>query len=277
MGEPRARGHGGVDVTPNLVVDVEGPVLVVHLRREEKRNAIDRGLAEGIEVALDRLEDDASLRVGIITGTKDVFSAGTDLAARADLRMPRGGEYGVIRRERAKPLIAAVEGLALGGGMEIVLACDLVVASGTASFGLPESLRGLVATCGGLFRTLRMLPPNVAQELLLTGRRLDADRAYQFGLVNEVTATGEALERARVLASELVRSAPDSIRATLRALREVHAEEELRGWAATERALATVLAGGDAAEGTAAFLERRPPAWTLHDPPRLPRGTDAHQ
>jgi enoyl-CoA hydratase/carnithine racemase len=260
-------------MTATLVTEVDGPVLVLRLQREEKRNAIDRALAEAIEAGLDRLEDDPQQRVGLIKRTTIVVSAGTHLAAHDDLRMPRGGEYGVIRRERNKPLIAAVEGLALGGGMEIVLACDLVVASSTASFGLPESLRGLVATCGGLFRTLRTLPPNVAHELLLTGRRLDAERAHRFGLVNEIAPAGEALTRARALAVELCRSAPDSARATLGALREVRAQEESAGWAATERALATVLAGPDSAEGIAAFLERRPPAWTLDRPADPERGT----
>lgn len=249
--------------TPSLVTEVHGAVKVLRLQRVDKRNAIDRELAEAIEAALDHLEDDPALRVGIITGSASVFSAGTDLAAAADLRMPRGGEYGIIRRIRDKPLVAAVEGLALGGGMEIVLACDLVVASYTASFGLPESRRGLVATCGGLFRTLRTLPPNIARELLLTGRRLDAERAHQFGLVNELVPAGEALRGALDLAADLCLSAPDATRATLRAVRETAAEEENRGWLATERALAHVLSGADAAEGIAAFLERRDPAWTV--------------
>ena len=135
-------------------------VLVVRIEREEKRNAIDQALADGIGAALDRLDDDPELWVGIVTGTPTVFSAGSDLASSRDgsARTERGGEYGVIRRDREKPLIAAVEGPALGGGFEIVLACDLVVAARTASFGLPEVKRGLVPTCGGLFRTPRRCP-----------------------------------------------------------------------------------------------------------------------
>ena len=121
-------------------------VLVVSMQREEKRNAIDQAIADGVGAALDRLDDDPDLWVGVITGTATVFSAGTDLASSRDgsPRTDRGGEYGVIRRDRTKPLIAAVEGPALGGGFEIVLACDLVVAARTASFGLPEVKRGLV-------------------------------------------------------------------------------------------------------------------------------------
>lgn len=249
--------------TPSLVTEIHGPIKVIRLQRVAKRNAIDREMAEAIEAALNHLEDDPALRVGIVTGSAAVFSAGTDLASAADLLMPRGGEYGVIRRIRDKPLVAAVEGLALGGGMEIVLACDLVVASSTASFGLPESRRGLVATCGGLFRTLRALPPNVARELLLAGRYLDAERAHQFGLVNELVPPGEALSRALNLAADVCLSAPDATRATLHAMREVVAVEEAQGWLATERALAQVLDGTDAAEGITAFLERRAPAWVV--------------
>src|SRR5439155_16528626 len=141
-------------------------------------NAVDAVLAAGIDDALNRLEDDPALRVGILTSTPTVFSAGTDMYDPGEKRTARGGEYGVIRRVRRKPLIAAVEGYAVGGGFEIVLSCDLVVASTTARFGLPETLRGLVATSGALFRAPRALPLNVATELLLTGAMLDADRGY---------------------------------------------------------------------------------------------------
>src|ERR1700704_1454686 len=156
-----------------------GRVLIVSIQREEKRNAINRELADGISDALDALDDDPDLWVGVLTGTRTVFSAGTDLSGTggSSPATARGGEYGVIRRNRVKPLIAAVEGPALGGGFEIVLACDLVVASRTASFGLPEVKRGLVPTCGGLFRSPRALPLNVAREMLLTGDRLDPERA----------------------------------------------------------------------------------------------------
>ena len=134
-----------------------GRVLVVTIDREEKRNAIDQDVADGISVALDLLQDDPELWVGVLTGSPHVFSAGTDLRAGTSPRTVRGGEYGVIRRERSKPLVAAVEGLALGGGFEMVLACDLVVASTTAAFGLPETTRG-VASSGALFRARRLCP-----------------------------------------------------------------------------------------------------------------------
>src|SRR5688572_16166917 len=135
-----------------------GPVLVVTIRREHKRNAIDEEVTAGIDDALNHLEDDPELRVGVLTGGSEMFSAGTDLAKTAGGPTTRGGEYGIIRRKRTKPLIAAVEGFALGGGMEIVLACDLVVASTGTRFGLPEVQRSLLPICGGLFRPARALP-----------------------------------------------------------------------------------------------------------------------
>ena len=139
----------------------------------------------------------SDLWAGVLTGTTDVFSAGSDLTAGGDYLTARGGEYGIIRRRRRKPLIAAVEGPALGGGLEIVLACDLVVAASTARFGLPEVSIGVVPTCAGLFRAPRALPLNVARQLILTGRPIDARRAYEVGFVNVLTEPGGALAGGR--------------------------------------------------------------------------------
>ena len=173
---------------PSALVDVEreGAALVVTMNRPERRNAVDRGLADALSAALDMLDDDESLWCGVLTGGQSYFSAGSDLTAGGDYVTERGGEYGIIRRRRRKPLIAAVEGFALGGGMEIVLACDLVVASRTARFGLPEVGIGVIPTCAGLFRAPRSLPLNVARELILTGDMFPARRAYEHGLVNRV-------------------------------------------------------------------------------------------
>src|SRR5258708_1714860 len=157
--------------------------LVIRMEREAKRNAIDQPMTGGIDEALNLLEDDDELWAGVITGTTAVFSAGTDLKDGSG-RTERGGEYGVIRRRRSKPLIAAVEGPAFGGGFEIALACDLVVAARTARFALPESRRGVVASSGALFRAMRALPLNVARELLITGALLDADPGYHIGFVH---------------------------------------------------------------------------------------------
>jgi enoyl-CoA hydratase/carnithine racemase len=239
-------------------------VLVVRVEREEKRNAVDQEIADGIGAALNQLDDDPDLWVGIITGTATVFSAGTDLAAARDgsPRTDRGGEYGVIRRDREKPLLAAVEGPALGGGFEIVLACDLVVASRTASFGLPEVKRGLVPTCGGLFRTPRALPLNVAKELLLTGDRLTPERAYSLGLVNVLVDEGEALDAALALAARICTVGPVGARASLRALERTVAERDELGWEATTDATSAITGSNDIREGLAAFFEKREPHWT---------------
>lgn len=236
-------------------------VLVIRIERPEKRNAIDRAVADGIDAALNRLDDEPDLWVGIITGTAEIFSAGTDLSSRSDVRTERGGEYGIIRRERDTPLIAAVEGLALGGGLEIALACDMIVASETARFGLPEARRGLVPTSGALFRAARALPPNIARELLLSGRTLDSQRAYQLGLVNELSEAGGALGCALRLAEDVCLSSPMSTRAMLRAQRASTAEQDSLGWQLTARAVETFVASADMQEGLAAFFEKRPPQW----------------
>ena len=240
----------------------DGPVLVVSMDRVAKRNTIDRVMADELDDALNQLEDDEDLWAGILTGTAAVFSAGSDLTAGGDYVTSRGGEYGVIRRERRKPLIAAVEGPALGGGLELVLACDLVVASRAARFGLPEVRIGVVPTCAGLFRGPRALPVNVARELILTGRPLDAARAYELGMVNMITEPGAALESAFALAREICANSPVAVQACLAAVNAILAESDPTGWRETERALGTVAASNDAREGVAAFLERRPPRWT---------------
>ena len=242
-------------------VDRHGPVVVVTLMRPEKRNAIDPGTAAGIDEALNRLEDDSQLAVGVITGGPGVFSAGSDLALGSGEPTERGGEYGVIRRTTGKPLIAAVEGLALGGGMEIVLACDLVVAGRGARFGLPEIKRGLIAAYGGIFRTPRALPLNIAKEIVLTGDPITAERAAQFGLVNTLCDDGQALQGALDLAERVAVNAPLSVRESLRVLDETVAESERFAWALMEDAVQSVFSSEDAREGRKAFLEKRAPLW----------------
>lgn len=241
--------------------EVRGRVLLVVMEREQKRNAIDAELAEGIDEALNRLEDDAELWAGVLAGAPTVFSAGTDMRAGIH-RTERGGQYGIIRRERTKPLVAAVEGAALGGGLEVVLSCDLVVASTTATFGLPEVQRSLVPICGGLFRAPRALPLNVAREMLLTGDPIDVERAERVGLVNRVTAAGGAVEAAVALAARICENGPVAVRETMWFLSELVAAEERLGWELTDHSEATIHGAEDTREGVAAFFERRPPRWT---------------
>jgi enoyl-CoA hydratase len=238
-----------------------GRILVISLQREEKRNAIDEEMALGIDAALNDFEDDDGLWVGIITGTSTVFSAGTDLRVGSGPGTERGGPYGIIRRRRSKPLIAAVEGAALGGGMEIVLSCDLVVASSTARFGLPEVRRGLLALYGGVFRSARSLPLNVAREIVLTGDPIDAVRAERHGLVNAVTEPGGALDGALALAERICANAPVAVRQSLQLIAACGPGEET-AWPLSGEAMAAVMASEDAAEGRTAFLEHRPPQWS---------------
>jgi enoyl-CoA hydratase/carnithine racemase len=238
-----------------------GHILLVSMQRQDKRNAIDGPMSEGIEQAVDELEDDADLWIGVLTGTPSVFSAGTDLKSGGSARTERGGEYGLIRRRRTKPLIAAVEGVALGGGFEVVLACDLAVAARTARFGLPEVRRGVVATSGAMFRLPRTLPIALAKEMLLTGEPIDADRAAALGLVNRVVDHGAALEAAVALAELVCTNSPVSVRATLQAVDRIVAGDDEAGWQATEDAKAMIAGSEDLQEGIAAFFERRPPIW----------------
>ena len=244
-----------------VTTERRGRVLVVRIERSEKRNAIDDATTRGIGEALDGFQDDPGLWAGVLTGTSDLFCAGIDIVAGPGEPTPRGGPYGVIRRSHVKPLIAAVEGLALGGGFEIAMACDLVVASSSASFGLPETRRGLVANSGALLRAMRCLPLNLARELLLTGSRLDAERAHAIGFVNRLAEPGEALEVALGLAEEICVASPTAVSATLQALQEQWEAEEERGWAATERAERRIAAGPDKQEGLDAFAQKRPPRW----------------
>jgi enoyl-CoA hydratase len=251
----------------NELVDVrrDGRVLVVSMQRESKRNAVNRGLADAIDEALNTLDDDPELWAGILTGTSKVFSAGSDLASGGDYNTDRGGAYGIISRQRRKPLIAAVEGPALGGGLEIVLACDLVVASASARFGLPEVTIGVIPTCAGLFRTPRAFPLNLARELILTGAPIDAARAYAAGFVNVLTEPGGAVQGALELAQSICKNAPRSVQACLAAVNNpVSLADDQAGWEGTELALASLTGTHDAGEGVRAFLEKRSPQWSGH-------------
>lgn len=240
----------------------EGPVLVVRMAREAKRNALNPDITAGMDAALNELEDDPALLCGILTGGDQIFSAGADLSSGPGAPTPRGGLVGIIQRQRTKPLIAAVEGLALGGGVELVLCCDLVVASRTAAFGLPEVKRGLMPDFGGAFRISRVLPLNVARELLLTGDPLPAERAERLGFVNLLTEPGAALAGALELAGRITANAPLAVREALGIVNGEVAGDEAASWARSDAAHERLLASDDVREGIAAFFERRPPRWT---------------
>ena len=250
-------------MTGDTAVEVErrGRVLIVTMRREEKRNALNPAITAGIDAAMNQLEDDPELWCGILTGGPTVFSAGADLTIGPGDPTPRGGLVGLIRRQRSKPLIAAVEGLALGGGLELVFCCDLVVASTTAAFGLPEVKRGLMPDFGGAFRVARLLPPNVARELLLTGDRLSAERAERLGFVNVLAEPGGAIAAAIALAERICVNAPLAVRESLGIVNRVVTGDEADLWEDTDAAHRRLLSTADVAEGIAAFFARRTPNW----------------
>jgi enoyl-CoA hydratase len=250
--------------------ELDGHVAVITINRPEARNAVNRDVAEGMEAAIDRLEEDDEAWIGIITGARTekgwVFSAGADLKAMTTdaggMMTKKGGFAGLVQRERTKPIIAAVDGPALAGGTEIVLACDLVVASRTAVFGIPEVKRNLVAGAGGLFRLGRKLPRNVAMELALTGR-LDfpAERAHHFGLVNELCDEGGALDAAKALASRITENAPLAVRESRRIIIEAADQPEEVGWKLSGDGMAKLFGTEDFGEGLTAFAEKRAPVW----------------
>ncbi|MFT3820857.1 MAG: enoyl-CoA hydratase-related protein [Rubrivivax sp.] len=243
-------------------------VAVVTLNRPHARNAVSRGLAQGLDRAVKAVEADDAVRVAVLTGNGPAFCAGADLkelaAGDAPLARstPDGGFAGFVFAPRRKPWIAAVNGPAVAGGFEIVLACDLAVASSIAVFGLPEVKRGLSATAGGVFRLPRRLPMGVALEMIATGDPIDAARAERLGLVGRVVAPEQVLPEALALAARIAANAPRAVEWSLELAREAldfeEAELRRRADAVTQRILGTE----DAREGPRAFAEHRAPKWT---------------
>jgi enoyl-CoA hydratase len=246
--------------------ELQGRVAVLTLNRPEARNAVNGDVARGMEEGIDRLEDDDEAWVAILTHNGPVFSAGADLKAInagqvGELQTKRGGFAGFVQRERTKPVIAAVDGPAFAGGCEIALACDLIVASTQAKFGLPEVKRSLAAAAGGLFRLPRILPRPVALEMIMTGDPIDAERAYHFGLVNDLCEPGQALERAHALAARIVANAPLAVRKSREiSLAAVDADDEV-GWKLSAEAMVDLSQTEDFWEGPKAFIEKRDPVW----------------
>lgn len=246
--------------------EIRDRIAIITLNRPEARNAVSQQLAEDLEAAIDRLEADDALWIGILCGNGPAFCAGADLKAiasgEARLTTKRGGFAGLVRRVRTKPLIAAVEGPAVAGGTEIVLSCDLVVASTTARFGLPEVKRSLVANAGGLFRLPRALPTNVAMEMALTGDDLDAEAAHRHGLVNRLVQPGHALATAVELAEAVNANAPLAVRASRRVVLAARLLEDDEAFEVAADATREVFRTEDFREGPRAFVEKRSPIWT---------------
>ena len=247
-----------------VLVETRDNVLVMTISRPEARNAVNSAVATGLAAALDRLDEEPALSVGVLTGAGGTFSSGMDLKGflTGDSPVIEGrGLGGLTQAPPRKPLIAAVEGWALAGGFEMVLACDLVVASREAKFGIPEVKRSLVAGAGGLLRLPQRLPYHVAMELALTGDPLDAETAHRYGLVNRLVDPGTALDGALKLAAEVAANGPLALAATKEILRRSLDWTEDEGWKQQNDIMVPVFGSEDAREGAAAFAEKRAPKW----------------
>ena len=245
---------------------LQGRVGVLTLNRPDARNAVNGDVSKGMEAAIDQLEENDDAWVGILTHVGPVFSAGADLKAinagkAGELQTQRGGFAGLVQRKRTKPLIAAIDGPALAGGCEIALACDLIVASTQSRFGVPEVKRSLVAAAGALFRLPRALPRNVALEMIMTGDPISAERAYHFGLVNDLCEPGEAFNRAMAMAERITVNAPLAVRKSRElSLFTVDADDET-GFRLSGESMIELSKTEDFWEGPKAFIEKRDPVW----------------
>jgi enoyl-CoA hydratase len=249
---------------PEVLVEQRGRILIITINRPKAKNAVNSAVAKGLAEAVDRLDGEPGLSVGILTGAGGSFCAGMDLKAfaRGELPIVAGRGMGFTERPPDKPLIAAVEGYALAGGTELALATDLIVASTESAFGIPEVKRGLVAGGGGLLRLPQRIPSAIAMELALTGENLSAERAHALGLVNMLAEPGKALDVAITLAEKIAANGPLAVAATKRII------VGARGWspdtmfAEQNAILAPVFTSNDAKEGAIAFAEKRAPQWT---------------
>jgi enoyl-CoA hydratase len=247
-----------------VINERRGRVLVITINRPDQRNAVNAAVAAGIAAAVDELDDDASLSLGVLTGAGKGFCAGMDLkafVAGESPRIPGRGFAGIVQRPAVKPLIAAVEGFAVAGGLEIALACDLIVAARGARLGIPEVKRSLVAAGGALLRLPRALPRNIAIELALTGEPIDAERAHALGLVNRLAEPGQALAVALELAENIAGNGPLALAATKRIMAESLDWPDAEFFDRQREIIDPVMASEDAREGSLAFAERRPPVW----------------
>jgi enoyl-CoA hydratase/carnithine racemase len=256
------------DATPILYELRDGHIALITLDRPAARNAINGVMAQELDRLVKQTEADDTIRAVVLASSHDkVFCAGADLAeiaaGKADgLMTVDGGFAGLVRARREKPWIAAVDGAAFAGGCEIMLSCDMVIASSAACFGVPEVKRGLYAGGGAPMRLVHALPRAVALELVATGDPIDAERAYGVGLVNRLVAPGTALDAAIALAATIAANAPLAVRESLAIMRGVGDMDEAEFWSRSDAAMARVFASADASEGSVAFLEKRLPVWT---------------
>jgi enoyl-CoA hydratase len=248
-----------------VLTEVRDGVLLVTLNRPEARNAVNGDLAAGVAAAVERLEGDGELRVGVITGAGAGFCSGMDLKAFLRGETPHAGGRGfagICERPPAKPMIAAVEGFAVAGGLEVALSCDMIVAGRSARLGIPEAKRGLIAGAGALFRLPRRIPRHVAMELALTGELIDAERGFDLGLVNRVCDDDGALDEALALAATIAANGPLAVRVSKEIVDHLVELPEAEAWSRQEVFIEQIMGSTDAREGAAAFAEKRAPVWT---------------
>jgi enoyl-CoA hydratase len=251
--------------------EVRGKVAIITLNRPEARNAVNGDIASGLEAAIDKLEADSNVWIGVLAANtagqeRPVFCAGADLKAinsgqAAGLNTKRGGFGGFVYRDRKKPVIAAVDGLATAGGCELVLACDMLVASTRSAFGLAEATRNLIAGAGGLFRLPRAIGRAAAMEAILTGEPFSAQRAYELGMVNKLVEPNASLDAAIDLALRVCKAAPLAVWASRKIVLASETESDQNLIDMTNKEFAAVLASEDTKEGLTAFIEKRPPNW----------------
>jgi enoyl-CoA hydratase len=247
-----------------VLTERRGSVLLITLNRPEVRNAVNAALAAGVAVALDELDEDDALSVGVVTGAGGFFCAGMDLGAFVRGESPWFGDRGfagIAQRASRKPLIAAIERFAVAGGMEIALACDLIVAAKGAKMGIPEAKRSIVASGGALLRLPRRMPYHVVMELALTGDPLPAERFHELGVVNRLSEPGGAVEAALELAAALTKNGPIALAASKRILQEQFDWSTDEMWERQGEIAGPVMASDDAKEGASAFKEKRDPVW----------------
>jgi enoyl-CoA hydratase len=241
-----------------------GQVLLVTINRPDQRNAVNAAVAAGIAAAVEELDGAPELSVGVLTGAGKGFCAGMDLkafVAGERPHVPGRGFAGIVERPPEKPLIAAIEGFAVAGGLEVALACDLIVAARGARLGIPEVKRSLVAAGGALMRLPRTLPRNLAMELALTGEPIDAERGYQLGLVNRLAEPGQALADALTLAETIAANGPLALAATKRVMAESADWPDQEFFERQSEIVTPVMTSEDAREGASAFAEKREPVW----------------
>jgi len=253
-----------IDAAELILTERRGPLLLVTINRPHARNAFDSATAWQMNAAMDLLEQQDELFIGIISGAGGTFCAGADLKEVASgaprERPPRGG-FGLFATPPRKPLIAAVEGYAVGGGLELCLSCDLIVAARDARFGLPEVRHNVVAIGGALFRLPRRMPYHLAMEVALTGELHEAEFWHRHGIVNRLTPPGGALEHALQLAQSLLRNGPTALNATKQILQRACDWDEARAWQEQMQYARQALDSEDRQEGLRAFAEKRPPVW----------------